>query len=1103
MTTPPAGGDPTHVGRFEVRDRLRGGTPRLYRGYDPRFDREITLQLWPGPADDATAEVDRLIRRNRAALELRHPAILPVYEVGQADGWCYVAGASADGPRLAEVLADEPMPIRRAAVITQELADGLACAHERGFVHGAVHPSDVVLTEDGGAAWLDFGVHADAPPQNPAYAAPERLGDPPGPADTASDQYGLGVLLYAMLTGDPPFTGDDEEVVAQVLSTDKAPSPRKGRRDVPPPLDAICRQTLAPDPADRYRTAGELANDLRRFLDGAPVAARAPGMMESLRRKRGLVLVGLLLLLAGLGAVGGVGFWFLRVREARQMALVAQMEAMAAREQAEAARQAELAAREKAEKEQATVKNRQSADAKARSQAEKDRDQARDKVASLEARLKTEKQKAEDARKDVVDERNRLERTLYAQLVAQSQRAWNDHDPARARALLDAGKPADKRPDLRGWEWFFLQRQFRPPETFTFKAEESRIAGSDPHAGDGTDLRRAVCAYHPNGNLIALALLDDRVSILNGVVGGVALTMEGHEGIVCDLAYSPDGKLLATAGADKLVRLWDPVSGEAIRQLKGHDDAVTAVVFSPDGQTVAGGGADHTIILWESAGANLHTLKGHEAAVLAVAFSPDGKVLASADAAGTVRLWDVKAGEAKTNFTAHAGAVNGLAFAPDGQKIATCGDDRLVKLWDAHGGQEQRVLSGSAKALRSVAFRPDGQRIAAAGDDLTVSQWDLATGRHTAFATGHTARIQRIAYRPDGKLLATASADRTLKIWDADNPPGPDDRRFRQPDAVNAAAISPDGRKLVTAGQDKLIRLWDTRSGEVTRTFTGHTAAVRAVALSTDGRTLLSGGDDKAARLWDVATGQVQRTLPEHKDAILAVALSPDGKTMVTASKDGTARVRETATGQAQLTLGGHFGAVVGVQFSQDGKRILTTGADGSARSWDVETGRELASVTDRADPTRLIMPPGVRRRDAASRAGAYPARAIYKPGGNAVAFACRDGSIVLYDTRTALPTLLMEGHDGLIRCLAFSPDGRRLATGDGEGTVKLWDVRTGSELLSLSAHDGAVNGVTFSPDGQFLYTAGGDHAVRVWDGSPPDGERRPVVAEDEEGEKP
>jgi WD40 repeat protein len=1095
MTTPSAGGEPSHVGRFEVRDRLQGGTPTVYRGYDPRFDRDVTLTLDPCRGDDATAQVDRLIRRHKAALELRHPAILPAYEVGQSDGWCYVASGFVDGPRLAETLADGPLPIRRAAVIARELADGLAYAHERGFVHGAVHPSGVVVSDDGSAVWLDFGTDASDPPANPAYAAPERLGDPPGPADTASDQYGLGVLLFAMLTGDPPHVGDDEEVVARVLAADKAPSPRHDRRDVPKDLDAVCRKALAPDPADRYRTSAEFADDLRRWLEGAVVVARP-------RRAKWFVIAGLLLLFA-LGSAGVGGLAWMQVRRVRQAEMYARALAESERDRAEASRLAELDARRKAEKEESALRGQQVNAAKTKSKVEEERDLARKKVQTLEAKLKTEKDKADATLKKAERERERLEQALYAQSILQSYRAWRDRDPGRARTLLEAGRPADKRPDNRGWEWFYLQRLYHPPQTFTYKAEGSRLAGTEPRAADGIDLRRYSCAFNADGSQLAISLFDDRVTVWNTLFGGVAVTVEGHEGAVCDVAYSPDGKLLATGGADKLVRLWDAATGEPGRKLRGHDDAVLAVAFAPDGQSLASAGADHAVIIWETAGAKKHTLKGHEGAVLAVAFSTDGTTLATADAVGAVRLWDAAAGEAKTTIAAHSGPAYGLAFSPDGQRLATAGGDRVVKLWDAKTGQEQRVLSGPVRPLRSVAFRPDGRRLAAAGDDMTVSQWDLGTTKLTAFITGHTAPIHRVAYRPDGKQLATASADGTLKLWDPDHPTGLDDTTFRgHADAVNAVAVSPNGRRLATGGQDKTVKLWDARTGEVTRTLEGHTAPVRAVAFSADGRTLATAGDDKSAKLWDVATGQVQRTVSGHTDAILGVALSPDGKKLATASRDGTARIRDTETGQALITLRGHNAAVVGVQFSHDGRRVLTSGGDGSARLWDVATGRELASATDRPTDRQVTTARTSRRPNAPPGPSAYPARAVYSPDGRWIAFAGRDGGLLLYHTAGLWVEQTLEGHDGLVRCLAFSPDGERLATGDAEGVVKVWDTRTGSEVLSLPAHDGGVTGIAFSPDGDVLYTAGADKTARAWDGTPMEGRPKKRPKDDREKAK-
>ena len=180
----------------------------------------------------------------RAAREVRHPGVIPVIEVGHTEGWLYVVAERADGPRLAEALADGPFGAGRAAATARDLADALACAHEHGQVHGAIHPSGVVLDPRRGPRWLDFGV-ADDGPANPAYLPPERLDDSPADATQTGDQYALGVLLYEMLCGEPPASGAaDEEVIEAVRAGEFLAGERTAR---------VCRATLNRSASRRWR----------------------------------------------------------------------------------------------------------------------------------------------------------------------------------------------------------------------------------------------------------------------------------------------------------------------------------------------------------------------------------------------------------------------------------------------------------------------------------------------------------------------------------------------------------------------------------------------------------------------------------------------------------------------------------------------------------------------------------------------------------------------------------------------------------------------------------------------------------------------------------
>ncbi len=1055
--TTPTGGE---IGRFELREKLRDGTPMVYRAYDVLYGREVRLKVY----DSATTNLPLLIESHRRARELRHPAIVPVYEVGTAGEHCYVAGGAADGHRLSDELTDGPLAPRRAAVIARELAEGLARAHECGAVHGDIHTSGVALDPDHGAGWLDFGSSADDAPVNPAYVAPERLGSPPGPADTASDQYSLGVLLFEMLTGETPYIGSDDEVTAAVLAAETAPSARVLDDEISKDLDAVCRKALAPNPADRYATCQDFADDLRRWLEGDSVAARPP------KRWLMTVLAGIVLLGLGVSGAGGLLVYYQR-QQAMRLAIVAE----------QTARLAEAEARDRAEQARAATEQSKAASAVSHSDADKrkkedaaSRKRLEDelqKVRDSEKKLIAEKRKLEAQTKADAEARGRAERSLYCRYVTESYGQWRGRNLRSARSLLDAARPADRRPDYRGWEWYFLDRLYQPPKTFTLKLDASRLLNGDEPLSDQP--RSCMAAYSPDGAMLAVFADDDRVTIWNRLTGTVAQTLAAHRGAVTGVAFSPDGRCLATCGVDRTVKLWEPASGQMKLSFRGLGGAPLDVAFALKGSAVAAGSDDKSVYVWDVASEErLHRLDGHEDKIVAVAGSKDD-LIASGAHDGVIKLWDAKSGELRHTLSAHRGAVRFLRFSPDGSRLASCGSDGVIRLWDPLAGREQRALTGHASSVNAIAFRPDGKKLASVSSDTTVCQWDLDTGESTFFPSGQ-AGLSSVDYRPDGNQLVTAAFDRTVRLWDANRPVPLIERVLRGAGGpINAFAKAPNGKLLATAGRDKVVRLFDPASGETMRTLDDAEGPVRALAFTADGTNLVAAGDDKTARIYDVASGQLLRKIP-HSAAIQAVAVTEDGKTLALAGSDGTTRLREFATGQAVLTLTNHSKAATSVAFSRDGRRVAVSGADGRLRLFDARTGAETAFAV------RPVATPG----EAFARGSVHPGCVAYNRSGRRLALGAGSGEIVVIDTTTMVPIKTLEGHAGRIHCLAFSPDTRRLASADADGVVKLWDAFTGLEVLRLPAHTGPICGMAWSNDGKSLYTAGEDRLVKVWDGS-------------------
>jgi len=279
----------TYSGRYELTHLIaRGGMAQVYRAMDRQLERPVALKvLFPELSVDRTF-VERFRREAQAAANLSHPNIVPVFDWGEDDGSYFIVMEYVEGRPLSAVLRDpQPMPPRQIATIGAGVAAALAFAHRHGVVHRDVKPGNVLITPDGDVKVTDFGIaramnteesltQTGAVMGTAAYFSPEQA-EGKG-VDSRSDIYSLGVVLYEMAVGRPPFTGDSPVAVASKHVRDMPVLPREANPTVPPALEAVIMKSMAKNPDDRYGSAEELRADLLRFADGRPVEAADPGL---------------------------------------------------------------------------------------------------------------------------------------------------------------------------------------------------------------------------------------------------------------------------------------------------------------------------------------------------------------------------------------------------------------------------------------------------------------------------------------------------------------------------------------------------------------------------------------------------------------------------------------------------------------------------------------------------------------------------------------------------------------------------------------------------------------------------------------------------------
>src|SRR5262249_42278691 len=301
---------------YELLEEIgRGGQGVVFRARQKSLNRTVALKVISLGQWARKADLKRFRREALAAASLDHPGIVPIYEVGERDGSCYFSMRFVEGGQLDEVIKRGPMSIRHAVELIAKVARTVHYAHEHGIVHRDIKPGNILLDAKGEPLLTDFGLARLTESEStvtrtmevmgtPSYMAPEQAEGNNAAVSSATDVYGLGAVLYQLLTGHPPFAGGTTyETIKLVLDTEPR-EPRLLNPKIDRDLSTICLKCLEKDPKRRYSSALALAEDLEHWLKHEPIQAKRSGLFIHARKwvRRKPAIAALIASLAALAA---------------------------------------------------------------------------------------------------------------------------------------------------------------------------------------------------------------------------------------------------------------------------------------------------------------------------------------------------------------------------------------------------------------------------------------------------------------------------------------------------------------------------------------------------------------------------------------------------------------------------------------------------------------------------------------------------------------------------------------------------------------------------------------------------------------------------------
>ncbi len=1039
---------PSQISKFDILHTLgKGAFGVVYLGRDRELQREVAIKIPRQGKLVHDDDIERFLREARSSAKLRHPNIVQVYDSGCFDETPYIVSEFIEGETLAERLSKSRPSFKQVAEWIREIALALDYAHSERVTHRDLKPANILLDANGKPHISDFGlarlegedvtVTLDGELLGtPAYMAPEQAKGEHNQVNASSDIYSLGVILYEMLCHERPFRGSRTMLVYQVLYEEPR-KPRSLNDHIPKDLETICIKAIEKDPTRRYATAGELAFDIKRFLNGEPIQARPVGNLERVWRwaKRKPLVAGLILLAASLFVAFITATINLNIEAENSKRQTAQESARLMI--AEAARYIEND----------------------------------DAVSALPRIAEAFKNEENDPERALIHQ-FRFECVL--QRLPKLVQQWNFDSPIYSVSI----SPNNKNIAISTWE--------RKVHIRGLEESENKATLT---LGD----RPSHFQFSPDGNHFITYNMG------SPLVVGSCYPFKIHKQIkelspVTSATFDSQGKHILGSGLKGDLLVWELNTLKVVSQRKVAGP-IHASLFSSDDQLIATVTRNNLLDVWDwknskeayptrkidTGGEQLWYLKFH----------PKKNKVLIGGASSYVALVDLESGVIQRVSEKHK--IRGFEFSPGGQQFLVHGIRREITVRSSESGRilfnplepyksgrfacftqdsnflissniEGRVNTLSAWSGSSVFYSKlwsptavsaiatsKRKRYLVTGDDTgLVRVWDYASTA-TPFIPltqiGYSGKFKKVEYSPDGSQVAVAGTYRQVLLHDTNN--GNVSKGLVHIPGTVFAEFDPTGTYLATIDNKNIARVWRVEDEKLMVSKIDGAGRVKRICFNASGTRILAGTQSGKIKVIDIETGKELSPWKVHgKRAISGVAFSPDGTTCASVDEVATLIIWDANTLKPITPIidetEGREETYTSVIYSPSGDYLVTCGKSGKAQFWNPLNGEKVKS---------FYHSPMLKY-------------ALFSDDEKFLTTFGSDHITRIWNLETDELWLDDLRHKGGVIDIDFDKQGRWIATIGYDGYHKLWDRKTG-ELVNYPFSMGRAGvSIAFNPRG-------------------------------------